>query len=30
MQVATYKLHGKHKPKIYNRNTHKKEKGIQT
>ena len=28
--TAISKPHGNHKPKIYNRYTHKKEKGIQT
>lgn len=29
-QAALQKSHGKQKPKIYNRYTHTKEKGIQT
>ena len=28
--VVIYESHGNQKPKIYNRYTHKKEKGIQT
>ena len=28
--MAILKPHGNHKPKIYHRYTHKKEKGIQT
>ena len=28
--VVKYKLRDNHKPKIYNRYTHKEEKGIQT
>ena len=30
IQTAISKLHGNHKPKTYNRYTHKKEKAIQT
>lgn len=28
--ILIYEPHGRHKPKIYNRDAHKKEKGIQT